>query len=300
MTEAMTSASHTTPAPGSLAGVLVTAFAAVSISLTLVLTPLVYDAGMSPLTVIAVRPLVFAAAVWLLYRATSRPLSLPGRDRAIAFGLGVLYLIGTGGYLASVVTLPISLAVLVFYTYPLLTLVISCLVERQRPRALELAALLVALVGLALALGVEFDRLHPVGLALVGTGALAMANSFYWLGRKLGGVDTAVATFHMGLSGFAVGLAALLASGTMAWPDQQGAWGWLLFAGILVTFTAGFFGMFRGVALIGSVRAATIMNLEPVATIGLAFVILGERLTAWQLVGAALVVGAVVAAQRRR
>ena len=282
---------------GGWGGVLVTAFAALSISISLVLSPLVYDAGMSAPTLIAVRPLIFALALWLLYRATGRSLALPPAQWRAALGLGVIYMIGTAGYLGSIVTLPVSLAVLVFYTYPLMTLLLTCLLERHWPRPLDLGALLIALLGLVLALGVDFGRLHPVGLALVAAGALAIANSFYWMGRLLGDRDTGAATFHMALSGSAVAGLATLASGSLAWPAGTG--GWLLLAAVVVTFIGGFFGMFRGVALVGPVRAATILNLEPVFTIALAFVLLGESLTPLQLCGAGLVVAAVATAQRR-
>ena len=52
---------------------------------------------------------------------------------------------------------------------------------------------------------------------------------------------------------------------------------------------------FGAVAKIGSIRASLIMNVEPITTISLGFVVLGQVLTAWQLAGAALVIGAILA-----
>ena len=97
---------------------------------------------------------------------------------------------------------------------------------------------------------------------------------------------------------FALLLVAALAAGALSLPSFDGT-AWLALAGVLVFFCAGFFAIFRGIAMIGSVRAATIMNLEPVATIALAPLILAESLTAQQLVGAAIVIAAVIASQRR-
>ena len=273
--------------------------AALLLSLSMTLTPVAYEAGLSPLTIIALRPLSFTVVFWLLGRASGRRMALPSRERWIALVLGILFVLGTGGYLASLATLPVSLAVLVFYGYPLLTLLVASLFERRWPRPLQLGALLTAFFGLGLALGVDLTGLHPVGLALVAAGALALALTFYWLGRTLAGQDTWSVALHMNVSGFGLALLMLLAGGGPAWPDGQGAFGWLMLAMVLATFIVGLFCSFRGVMLIGGVRAATIMNLEPVATIALAVAILGESLSPLQFAGAALVILAVAAAQRR-
>ncbi len=57
--------------------------------------------------------------------------------------------------------------------------------------------------------------------------------------------------------------------------------------------------MFTGVKRIGSARTAMLMNLEPVFTIALAFLVLAEGLSPSQLFGAALVIVAVTLGQRQ-
>ena len=274
------------------AGVAITALAAVAISLSLVLSPLVYQAGGTPLTLMAVRPLVFAAIVWLVFRLGRRQMDLPPAKRRTAFAVGLVYLVGAGGYVSSVLYLPVSLAVLIFYTFPILTLIMTSLLDRRAPRLIDLGALLTAFLGLALALGVSFETLDPRGIALVSVGALGAAGSFVWMGRALGDRDTAAVTYHMSLSGGLVALGVAAATGSLSFPAGA-AEGWVLLAAVVASFVVGFFAMFRGVALIGAVRAATIMNLEPVATIALAVLLLSERLDAWQVLGAALVILAV-------
>ena len=278
------------------AGVAVVVLAATLISLSLVLSRSVYEAGGNPATVITARMLVFVAAIWLLYRATGRSLRLAPAERKQSLALGVINLLGTGGYVWSILYLPVSLAVLAFYTYPLLTLIIASLLDRRLPRLLEVGALLAAFAGLGIALEVSFEGLHPAGLALVAMGAIGVAASFALSARIIGRADTARVTFHMAISSFVVATACTLATGSLQFP-QTGVGGWLVFTAMLVTFVAGFFGMFQGVSMIGPVRTVLTMNLEPVATIGFAMLILGETLTGRQLGGAALVVGAVTLAQ---
>lgn len=281
-----------------LAGVLVMAFAALAISLSLLFSPFVFAAGMEPLALLVLRSVVFVAFLFVVTRLTGHQLALPKAKRWSAFGVGCAYILGAGGYLWSIFFLPVSLAVLIFYIYPILTLILASLLDRQVPRLRDLALLLVAFGGLALALGVSFEQLDLRGVALVVGGAFAIASSFVGMARSLGDQDSMAVTFHMAISGALLALVAALAAGALSLPSFDGT-AWLALAGVLVFFCAGFFAIFRGIAMIGSVRAATIMNLEPVATIALAPLILAESLTAQQLVGAAIVIAAVIASQRR-
>jgi drug/metabolite transporter (DMT)-like permease len=57
--------------------------------------------------------------------------------------------------------------------------------------------------------------------------------------------------------------------------------------------------MFVGVKLIGPVRAATLLCLEPVTAIFVAVLVLGEQLKAGQWLGASLVAIAMLIAGRR-
>ena len=56
---------------------------------------------------------------------------------------------------------------------------------------------------------------------------------------------------------------------------------------------------FAGLKRVGPSEAAILSTAEPVVTVALAFVVLGERLTPAQLLGGALVLGAVVLLQLR-
>jgi drug/metabolite transporter (DMT)-like permease len=55
----------------------------------------------------------------------------------------------------------------------------------------------------------------------------------------------------------------------------------------------------RAVSRIGAAQASLLSTLEPIFTIALAALLLGDRLTPLQLAGAALVLGAVVLSELR-
>ncbi|HTS15468.1 MAG TPA: EamA family transporter, partial [Candidatus Sulfotelmatobacter sp.] len=57
---------------------------------------------------------------------------------------------------------------------------------------------------------------------------------------------------------------------------------------------------YAGARRIGAARAALVSTIEPVYTIALATLLFGEALTAVQLVGGALVIGAVLIAETGR
>ena len=162
---------------------------------------------------------------------------------------------------------------------------------------MEIACLLTAFLGLAICLGIGLERLNGPGLFFSILAALAVTVSFLWNGRKLKSVPSTVSTFYMAVTGFVLVLAfAPLARG-WALPPAEG-FAFFLVAATMLTFAGAFLGMYAGVRLIGPSRTGLIMNLEPVLTIALAIMLLGEQMSPNQFLGAALVVAAIYTAQR--
>jgi drug/metabolite transporter (DMT)-like permease len=104
-------------------------------------------------------------------------------------------------------------------------------------------------------------------------------------------------TLTMGI----VGLLALLGSftqGGLHWPDAVAGW-WGLAALTLLYGTA-FTIMFTLLPKLGVVGSSPILNVEPVAALALAWLLLGQSVSAIQGLGALLVVGAVMPLGLRR
>jgi drug/metabolite transporter (DMT)-like permease len=115
---------------------------------------------------------------------------------------------------------------------------------------------------------------------------------------RLAGVDPGLTTWHtMGASTVLL-VAALLGTGT--WQPPAGAAGWAALLATSVTTTVGILALFASAARIGPFRTALMMNLEPVISSVLSVAFLGDRLTAPQLAGAAVMVAALCAFQIRR
>jgi drug/metabolite transporter (DMT)-like permease len=89
-------------------------------------------------------------------------------------------------------------------------------------------------------------------------------------------------------------LIALPAVDGIAWESLSwGTWGAIAYAGLASMVLAYLFWN-RGVRLLGPTRTAMFGNLQPIFALAAARVMLGEKPSAWQLVGAAAIIGGVL------
>lgn len=202
-------------------------------------------------------------------------------------------------YLSSVAFIPVALAVIIFYTFPLVVLVLSPRFEGARLSLSGMALAGVAFCGLAIAIGPTFASLDVRGVALAGLAA-ASAVMIFFCGRHLAGrVNEAVNAFWVHLLGLPVMVA-------VAWAAGRGA-GWFggdagaVLDGIAlpalllgITYTAGYLFMMHGLRLAPASRLTPYYNIEPVVSIVAAAVLIGERLDASQYLGGCLVIAALV------
>ena len=156
-------------------------------------------------------------------------------------------------------------------------------------------ALVVAFTGLVLALDVETTGLQTVGLMFACFASLGVSVNMLASGVLLKQVPTTVFSFYMSIGTLILSLAALFWQGGLALPTS-GA-GQAYFAGMLLFFFSGYLATYNAIRLLGAVPMSTIMNLEPVATILIAFVLLGEILNIHQLWGGMIVIAGILIAQ---
>jgi drug/metabolite transporter (DMT)-like permease len=259
---------------------------------------LAYDDGSNTLSIITGRGIVSILFTFPLMIALRQPLRIGRKPLAISIVMGVLYAAMLYCYLGAVQYLAVNLVILIYFIHPLLVGFIVVGLGAERLRLTSLVALVVALVGLGLAIGFSFQALDSTGLTLA---ALAMAVTAVIIvgnSRAMRDASALSVAFYMMLSA-AVSLVVIFPfSATLALPTT--AMGWTGFAGVAFAATAGTLTFCYGMGLIGAARAAMISNLEPVLGILFALAILGERLTLLQGVGITLVLAAIVAMEMRR
>jgi drug/metabolite transporter (DMT)-like permease len=69
--------------------------------------------------------------------------------------------------------------------------------------------------------------------------------------------------------------------------------------GAAIAYVIALTALYATIARLGSVRSAAISNLEPLITIIIAFLLLGERLTPSQMLGGSLIIGALFFSRSR-
>ncbi|MDP9240596.1 MAG: DMT family transporter [Actinomycetota bacterium] len=278
------------------AGVGLIALSAASFGVMPVLTKVVYRDGAEPVGVLAVR-FSCAAVLLSLLVAVTRP---PGRTvrtagRPTLVALLLLGAIGYAGqsssYFAALTHASAGLVALLLYVYPALVVGLVALLYRERPRTVTVICLLVAVVGTGLTLG-------PIGGGQI-TGALLalLAAIFYAVYIVTGSRITPRLGPLRSTAVIMVGAAATL----LCWAGLTGprlpssAGGWLALSAVVVVCTVvAPWSFFAGLARVGPADASTISTLEPVVSVLLGVLVLGERLAGIQIAGAVLVLGAVV------
>ncbi len=253
-----------------------------------------YDAGATPLSVITTRITFTLLVLFVLIRVTGGELGLPPRDRTIALAIGLVLGVQSYAHYEAIGLLPVAIAILVFYLFPLLVGLISHFTGDEKMSPVLGVSLVVAAFGLFFALDVTGDGLDVSGIMLAGVAATTFsvvvvvnANLIRRTGRSL------PVTFHMNLTASAAFIAISVVLGDFPLPATRE--GWIAFTAVPVFYSVGLICFFIAVGAMGAVRASLFMNLEPIAAIILGFTLLGQVLTPLQLLGAGLVVGAIVA-----
>src|SRR5512143_2108236 len=262
----------------------------------------VYAEGVGWHVLMAWRFLVGAglAWAWLLLRARTRAglLRMRRRDVAVAAGLGVLYTGNSATYFAGLETVSASLAALIVYVYPAIVAVISLQVGHPLQGRRAWGALILALAGVALAVGnIDGATAPPLtGLLLIAASPVIYA---VWIvlsarlsgeGRSGVGADAVGADARAGADPLAAGVVMLTATAVTYWvsalalgrpvlPAQipAGAWVGLVGVGVVSTFIA-VQAFYAGAHRIGAARASIVSTVEPVWTIVLASILFAERL----------------------
>jgi drug/metabolite transporter (DMT)-like permease len=132
--------------------------------------------------------------------------------------------------------------------------------------------------------------------------AMAAAASFglvlVWTQHETAGLDGRVRTFFSLVLACSVALAVVGWHDGPHWPTTELGWWGLL--GLTCLYGSGFTLMFTVLPKLGVAGNSAIMNMEPVFALGLGWVILDQHIEPVQILGAMVVVAAVVFLGLRR
>ena len=280
------------PTDRQAAGVLLVLASTIAFAVGPTAVRLALDDGSNTLTVVTLRGVVGAALMSLLVPLSRQGFGVDRRALRWCLYCGVLYSLTVYGFIGAVARVPVSVAVLVFFTHPVLVAIVAHSRGGDRLTPGKLLLALAALAGLALVLGPGFGTLDPAGVALAALAAVAMCGMVLCVARaQEHATSTQVTLYATAASSAAF---AMLATALGAWAPPANVVGWLGIAGAGVGIGVGLLTLFAALRHLSPVRATMLSNLEPLVSILFAAAILGERPGPPQWAGVALVIGALV------
>ena len=269
---------------------------------------LAFNHGVNVVTAVGFRSGVTALVVLLILWQQRVSWRVGPRHKRFLPLIGALIAVQSVCLYSSVARLPVALALLVFNTYPISTALWARLLYGHRPERVVLVAMPVMLLGLALALDV-MGAASGLGAAAhwgqigLGVGFALCASATFGLAMVLtqyeaGDLDGRLRTFTtMGQVAIWASLAATLSG---SWQLPVDGAGWLGLSLLTFLYGTAFTIMFIVLPKLGVVGNSPIMNVEPVFALLLAWVFLGQSIAAMQLLGAAIVIGTVMALGLRK
>jgi drug/metabolite transporter (DMT)-like permease len=247
-------------------------------------------------------PFFLAVALWPVNNSTETndAQRLSGQDWLMIFGLGLLgYYIASFLDFAGLQYISASLKRLILFLYPTIVVLFTAALQRQAINRHQVLALVLSYAGMVLVFIDNKVSMASSGL-LLGS-ALVLASSvvyaFFLIGsgimvKRIG--STRFTAYSMTAACLATGLHFSIQHGVVLLSLPANVYWLALIMAIFSTVLPAFL-MNAGIRRIGAGSASIISSTGPIATLGLAFLLLGETLTLTQLAGTTLVlVGAYV------
>ncbi len=261
---------------------------------------LAFDHGASVAAAVAVRSGITALVMVALLRLLKIPMALPRTTLVRGLGIGVLVAVQSYCLYSAVAAIPVALALLAFNTFPLLLVLLTWATGGENPGRRALVAMPLALFGLVLALDILGTLEGMAGRwAEIGVGvgwafgaSTTFALALFFTTRHLQDVDGRLRTLlTMATTAVVIGLGGA-AAGALALPAD--APGWVGLALLTVLYGTAITSIFTVVPRLAAPSNTAALNFEPIAALVLGWAILGQGVAPRQLVGAFIVVGAVV------
>lgn len=261
-----------------------------------------FNDGVDVATAVTLRSGATALIVGLLVWQQRVAWAMAPRQRTVLAGVSLLVAAQSLALYAAVARLPVALALLAFNTWPMFTALWARVLYGHRPGRAVLLATPVLLFGLALALDV-FGAATGLGAQAqwgrIGSGVAFAVGAAATFGLVMVLTQHEIAAIDGRLrSAVTMALVAVLAllvtqvQGGMHLPHTAPGWWGLVMLTLL--YGTAFTIMFTLLPRLGVVGSSPILNVEPVAAMVLAWALLGQRIATVQVVGALVVVGAVM------
>ena len=199
----------------------------------------------------------------------------------------------TTGLLVSVKYIPVSLAILIFCTYPIIVLIASIFFDKEEVNSNIKIVFFISFIGLFLVLGPSFQNLNLIGvssafIASIGASTMILTNQ-KMANKNIRAIHINTFTnffntiFFIILIGifFEINLSISLKA-------------WLVILIPSLCYAIAFFLQLLAIPKIGQSRTALLLYTEPVVAILSATILLNETLNMYQSLGAIIVISSLI------
>ena len=249
-----------------------------------------FDHGASVATAVSVRATFTALLLFVVMRAQGIRIAIPRELRGRTLLAGILIATQSYALYSAVAIIPPALALLVFQTSPMLYVLLTWALGKEAPRWSAIPPMLLALVGLGLALNVRTGENMAAGVAWAFASGLSMTVVYYLNANALRLLDGRLRTFAMTAVTAVLVIVGASAAGAQALPHD--GLGWTGLALLAVFYCIAMMSLFYVLPRVPTTSTGA-LNFEPIALLALAWLVLGHTLSAMQIVGALVTVGAI-------
>ena len=249
-----------------------------------------FDHGASVATAVSVRATFTAVLLFMVMRFQAVRIAIPRELRGRTLLAGMLIATQSYALYSAVAIIPPALALLVFQTSPMLYVLLTWALGKEAPRWSALPPMLLALVGLALALNVRTADNMAAGVGWAFASGLSMTVVYYLNANALKALDGRLRTFAMTAITAVLVVVGASAAGAQALPRD--ALGWMGLALLAVFYCIAMMSLFYVLPRVPATSTGA-LNFEPIALLVLTWVILDHRVTLTQSIGALVTVSAI-------
>ncbi len=278
-----------------LVGVLLILISGIFFGAMAIFARLAYEAGASPTTVLFLR--FGIASVCMLVIMYMRKLPFPRGRTLLTLVLmgGVGYVGQAFCYFTALTLASAGLVALLLYLYPAIVTILAVIVLKERVSKVKVIALVIALAGTVMTIGLGGGG-QPLGI-LLSLGAALIYSVYILVGSRVAKPGMVMPYSAVIITSGAVVSAALITVQGTAFPVTWSWWISVMASALLCTVLA-IIAFLAGLERIGPTHAATLSTIEPVVTVVLASLVLGENFTPMRAVGGIMILLAVVVLAR--
>ena len=260
-----------------------------------------YTGGVNGLTLTFLRTALMLPVLFVLMIAQGKSFYLNKKELMHITALGVV-----GGTLSMVALyvayeyIPTGLATTLHFIYPLIIVVVSALIYKEKIRGIKLLAVMLVTIGIFMFVDLT-NRANKAGVMLaVLSGVFYSFHVIYMHYSGIESMDYVKLTFYLTI---------IMSVGTLIFGTVAGGLdfqlinktGWIFSTVISFLITIGAIPLFQaGVRYEGASTAGIVSAFEPITTIVLGTVFLGETMGVVQYLGGAAIILGVVLAEKYR